>query len=150
MKLPSHTAWWRDFLVIYHDFFIILPSTLTRLQLIHHRSATSSSQSSHRGAEMAGETAKMDPFLALLLMVMNLLRTTHCGATTSIMKDNATFPYLGGMDEPELKFDSEISRMLIDYNNYVLVCACRPKEIIYVSQERSRTTRRNEMAQHSD
>jgi hypothetical protein len=68
---------------------------------------------------MAGETAKMGPFLAFLLMLMILLRTTRCGATTSIMKDNATFPYLGGMDEPELKFDSEISRMLIDYNNYV-------------------------------
>jgi hypothetical protein len=64
---------------------------------------------------MVGETAKRKrgPFLPLLVMLMILLPTARCGATTSIFKDNATSPYHGRMDEPEYwMFDSEISRML--------------------------------------
>jgi hypothetical protein len=65
---------------------------------------------------MVGETAKRKrrPFPALLVMLMIVLRTTRCGATTSIVMDNATSPYLGRMDEPDWMFDSEISRMLLD------------------------------------
>jgi hypothetical protein len=65
---------------------------------------------------MVGETAKRKrgPFLALLMMLMIVLRTTRCGATTSIVMDYATSPYLARMDEPDWMFDSEISRMLQD------------------------------------
>jgi hypothetical protein len=68
---------------------------------------------------MVGETAKRKraPFLALLLaMVMILLHTSDCEATSSIMKGNASFPYHARMDEAAdyWMFDSEITRMLVD------------------------------------
>jgi hypothetical protein len=67
---------------------------------------------------MVGETAKKKrgaPFLALLLMMlMNFLHNTPCGATTSIFEPSTTSPYLARMDEPDWMFDSEISRMLVD------------------------------------
>jgi hypothetical protein len=66
---------------------------------------------------MVGETAKRGPFLALLVMLMILLHITLCGAATSIMKDNDTYPYHARMDEPEFLFDSEIGRMLINKND---------------------------------
>ena len=72
---------------------------------------------------MVGETAKRKraPCLALLLvMLMVLLRTSDCGATSSIMKGYAISPYHTRIDEPaDWMFDSEIARMLIDYNKYV-------------------------------
>lgn len=53
------------------------------------------------------ERKSRGPFLALLLMMlMILLRTTNCGATSSIMKDNGTSLYHAHMDEPEWMFDS--------------------------------------------
>jgi hypothetical protein len=69
---------------------------------------------------MVGETAKRKrgPFPALLVMLMIVLRTTRCGATTSIVIDHATSPYLGHMDEPDWMFDSEISRMLEDKRSF--------------------------------
>jgi hypothetical protein len=66
---------------------------------------------------MAGETVKRGPLLALLVMLMILLHTSDCGATSSTMKDNASSPYHGLMDEPGLMFDSEIIRMLIDFKH---------------------------------
>ena len=66
---------------------------------------------------MVGERAKRKraPFPALLLMfmVLVLLHATNCGATSSMMRDNATSPYHARMDEPaDWMFDSEITRML--------------------------------------
>ncbi|KAE8021815.1 hypothetical protein FH972_007676 [Carpinus fangiana] len=67
---------------------------------------------------MVGETAKRKraPFLVLLLvMLMVLLHTSECGATSSIMKGNASSPYHARIDEPaDWMFDSEITRMLAD------------------------------------
>jgi hypothetical protein len=67
---------------------------------------------------MVGETAKRkrSPFLALFVMVMILLHTSDCGATSSIMKGNASSPYHARIDEAAdyWMFDSEITRMLAD------------------------------------
>ena len=68
---------------------------------------------------MAGEAAKRGPFVALVAMLVILLHITLCGAATSTLEDNATSPYHGRMDEPAWMFDSEISRMLIHFNNQV-------------------------------
>ncbi|KAE8021814.1 hypothetical protein FH972_007675 [Carpinus fangiana] len=70
---------------------------------------------------MLVETAKRKraPFLALLLvMVMILLHTSDCEATSSIMKGNASSPYHARVDEAAdyWMFDSEITRMLADKN----------------------------------
>ncbi|KAF5457625.1 hypothetical protein F2P56_021713 [Juglans regia] len=72
---------------------------------------------------MVGETSKkLDHFLlekVLLLLILFSLHTTRWGATaSSIQLDNGTrtaLDYQGRMEEPELLFDSEISRMLDDY-----------------------------------
>ena len=112
-----------DYLRLFYSPYPLLPVCLP---LIHHRSP-SSSQSQHRGAEMAGETVKRGPFPALLVMLTILLRTSDCGATSSIMKDNATSPYHARMDEPGLIFDSEITRMLIDAGHHSQL-ALNPKK----------------------
>ncbi|KAE8021813.1 hypothetical protein FH972_007674 [Carpinus fangiana] len=68
---------------------------------------------------MVGETVnrKSGPFPALLMMLLILLHTGHCGATTtSITKNNASSRYDGRMDELEFMFDSEITRMLANKN----------------------------------
>ncbi|XP_041007891.1 uncharacterized protein LOC121252348 [Juglans microcarpa x Juglans regia] len=73
-------------------------------------------------AEMVGETAKkLDHFLLVTVLLLMLFspHTTRWGAiASSIQLDNGTraaFDYQGRMEEPELLFDSEISRMLVDY-----------------------------------
>jgi hypothetical protein len=72
---------------------------------------------------MVGQTAmtKRAPFLALLLaMVMVLLYTSDCEATSSIMKGNASSPYHARIDEAadHWMFDSEITRMLADKGHF--------------------------------
>ncbi|KAG6716527.1 hypothetical protein I3842_04G053600 [Carya illinoinensis] len=71
---------------------------------------------------MVGETAKkLGHFLLLTVLMMMVFsaHTTCWGATaSSIQLDNRTraaLDYQGRMEEPELLFDSEISRMLVDY-----------------------------------
>ncbi|XP_041007889.1 uncharacterized protein LOC121252346 [Juglans microcarpa x Juglans regia] len=71
---------------------------------------------------MVGETAKkLDHFLLVTVLLLMLFspHTTRWGAiASSIQLDNGTraaFDYQGRMEEPELLFDSEISRMLVDY-----------------------------------
>ncbi|KAB1211561.1 hypothetical protein CJ030_MR6G013303 [Morella rubra] len=62
---------------------------------------------------MAEETAKRGPFVALLLTLMILVLTTHCGASASIQLNGTSLNYHGRMEEPEPMFASEISRMLL-------------------------------------
>ncbi|KAG2710936.1 hypothetical protein I3760_04G053300 [Carya illinoinensis] len=74
---------------------------------------------------MVGVTAKkLGHFLlvtVLLLMMIFSLQTTRWGASaSSIQLDNGTrtaLHYQGRMEEPELLFDSEISRMLRAYQS---------------------------------
>ncbi|KAF5457623.1 hypothetical protein F2P56_021712 [Juglans regia] len=76
-------------------------------------------------AEMVGEPAnKLGHFLlvtVLMIMMIFSSHTTRWGATaSSIQIDNGTrsaLDYQGRMEEPELLFDSEISRMLADYQS---------------------------------
>ncbi|KAF5480166.1 hypothetical protein F2P56_000932 [Juglans regia] len=78
---------------------------------------------------MVGGTAKCGQFpaltLVMLLLIMFLHNTSHCGEATAhaSTRDNGTYlNYHGPMaiDEPELlMFDSQISRMLIDYPSKV-------------------------------
>ncbi|KAG6656906.1 hypothetical protein I3843_04G048800 [Carya illinoinensis] len=81
---------------------------------------------------MVGETAKkLGHFLLvtvlLLLMMMMIFspHTTRWGATaSSIQLDNGTrtaLDYQGRIEELELLFDSEISRMLADYQSVTSV-----------------------------
>ena len=80
---------------------------------------------------MEEKTARRVPFLPVLIFMSTiLLHQSYCGVAISL-NSNATSS-LGGpvvdMDESEFKFDSEISRMLIDY-----------KHITDSSRERGRT-----------
>ncbi|KAF5457620.1 hypothetical protein F2P56_021710 [Juglans regia] len=76
-------------------------------------------------AEMVGETAKkLGHFLLVTVLMMMMIfssHTTHWGATASsiqLKNDTRTaLDYRGSMEEPELLFDSEISRMLADYQS---------------------------------
>ncbi|KAC0061007.1 hypothetical protein FH972_027080 [Carpinus fangiana] len=78
---------------------------------------------------MAEERVKRGLFMALLVMLMILMHTNHCGATISIMKDNATSHYHARMEEPAYwMFDSEITRMIVDYNNYVTTGSKNPSK----------------------
>ena len=76
------------------------------------------------------KTAKRVPFLLVLIFMSTiLLHQSYCGVAISL-NSNATSS-LGGpvvdVDESEFKFDSEISRMLLDF-----------KHITDSSRERSR------------
>ncbi|KAG2710930.1 hypothetical protein I3843_04G048900 [Carya illinoinensis] len=73
---------------------------------------------------MVAETAKkLGHFLLVTVLMMMILissHTTRWGATASIQLDNGTrtaLDYQGRMEKPELLFDSEISRMLADYQS---------------------------------
>lgn len=67
---------------------------------------------------MVGETAKRGHFLAALLVMLMifLFHPNNCGTAMSL-ESNATSIFDGPMDEPEFMFESEISRMLIDYKH---------------------------------
>ncbi|KAG2710934.1 hypothetical protein I3760_04G053200 [Carya illinoinensis] len=76
---------------------------------------------------MVGETSKKLGHFDLLVTVLMMMMifspyTTRWGATaSSIQLDNGTrtaLDYQGRMEEPELLFDSEISRMLTDYQSF--------------------------------
>ncbi|KAF5457618.1 hypothetical protein F2P56_021707 [Juglans regia] len=82
---------------------------------------------------MVGETAnKLSYFLlvTVLMMMIFLPHTTRWGVTaSSIQLDNGTrtaLDYQGRMEEPELLFDSEISRMLIQ--KYVTPGTANPRK----------------------
>jgi hypothetical protein len=101
-------------------------------------SANSSQDSLNRGAEMVGETVnrKRGPCPALLVMLLIFLHTGHCGATTSITKNNASSRYDGRMDELEFMFDSEITRMLANKNTVTDGTNNRNKQAVGCSRGR--------------
>ncbi|KAG2710928.1 hypothetical protein I3843_04G048700 [Carya illinoinensis] len=75
---------------------------------------------------MVGETAKkLGHFLLVTVLMMMMIFSPHTarwGATaSSIQLNNGTrtaLDYQGRMEEPELLFHSEISRMLVDYQSF--------------------------------
>lgn len=66
---------------------------------------------------MVENKAKRGPLLALsVVMLIIVLNLDHCEAATSLM-GNATSSFDDPVEESEFIFDSEISRMLIDYKH---------------------------------
>lgn len=64
---------------------------------------------------MVENKAKRGPLLALsVVMLIIVLNLDHCEAATSLM-GNATSSFDDPVEESEFIFDSDISRMLIDY-----------------------------------
>ncbi|KAF5457622.1 hypothetical protein F2P56_021711 [Juglans regia] len=71
-------------------------------------------------AEMVGETAKkLGHFLLVTVLLMMMIVSSHTTASSIQLKNGTrtALDYRGSMEEPELLFDSEISRMLADYQS---------------------------------
>ncbi|KAG7982368.1 hypothetical protein I3843_04G049100 [Carya illinoinensis] len=78
---------------------------------------------------MVGETSKklahfllVTTVLMMMMMIFSLHTTRWGAAASSIQLDNGTLTsldYQSRMEEPELLFDSEISRMLASYPKHV-------------------------------
>ena len=96
----------------------LLPTNSLTASHITSSTTNSSQDSQYWGAEMVGETAKRGHFLAALLVMLMifLFHPNNCGTAMSL-ESNATSIFDGPMDEPEFMFESEISRMLIDYKH---------------------------------
>lgn len=68
-------------------------------------------------AEMVEKTAKRCPFVAVLFMFVILLHLSYCGAAASLNINTTTSSSSldGPVDDSEFMFDSQISRMLVNY-----------------------------------
>ena len=68
-------------------------------------------------AEMVEKTAKRGPFVAVLFMFVILLHLNYCGAAASLNINTTTSSSSldGPVDDSEFMFDSQISRMLVNY-----------------------------------